>query len=53
MVESQSSVQLPRGVHPSSNKDFDTRKPRQIPEPTMVDEDGFWFSKEHKEYVMS
>jgi hypothetical protein len=29
------------------------RREKPLPEPTYVDEDGVWFLKEHKEYVMT
>lgn len=52
MVEPQASVQIPRVVYPLSRKEMDERRQRQAPEPTLIDEDGAWYSKEHKEYVM-
>ena len=53
MVEQSATVQIPRVVYPLSRKEMDERKSRQIPEPTMIDADGAWYSKEHKEYVMA
>lgn len=50
MVESQSSVQLPRVVYPLTKQELDSRRPRQIPTTSTTD-DGK--SKEHKDDGMS
>lgn len=52
MVEQSASVQIPRVVYPLSRREMDERRQRQIPEPTIIDKDGAWYSKEHKDYVM-
>lgn len=54
MVEQNKTVQIPRVVYPFSKQEMQERyQIKPVPEPNFVDQDGAWYSQEHKQYMMS